>query len=205
MRKAGFKFSYMIAGEYGERLGRPHYHAIIFGEDFKQGSTPSLFRQSVNMPLWENERLSRLWGKGHVVIGHVSVASIRYVASYITNKVYGSEQRLKDHYGKRLPEFMQPSLKPAIGLRWIEKFHTDCFPRDEFVSDGTKMKPPQYFFRWLQKTNPSLALDIGFRRAQYMKENQDRFSIERARAREVIQMSRFKNRMRLLDRELAYG
>lgn len=204
MRKAGYEFSYMVAGEYGEKLGRPHYHAIFFGEDFKRDSVPSSFTRSAKMPLWENQKLTKLWGKGHVVIGSVSLASIRYVASYITNRFYGSEAALAQHYGKRLPEFMQPSLKNPIGKRWIEKYTSDVFPRDEFVHEGRKMKPPAYFFRWLQKKDPSLALDISFRRSQYMKENSHKFSIERALARESIMLSRFKNKMRNLDKELSY-
>ena len=38
LRKAGHKVRYMIAGEYGERKGRAHWHAVLF---FK-GKVPSL-------------------------------------------------------------------------------------------------------------------------------------------------------------------
>lgn len=31
LRKAGLKFKYLCAGEYGFKYGRPHYHLIIFG------------------------------------------------------------------------------------------------------------------------------------------------------------------------------
>lgn len=203
LRKHGYKFTYMVAGEYGTRLGRPHYHVIFFGEDFKQGAESAPFLQSEKFPLWQNKKLTKLWGKGHVVCGFVSIASIRYVASYITNRVYGSEQALKSHYGDKIPEFMQPSLKPAIGLRWIEKFHTDVFPSDEFIYDGLKMKPPKYFFNWLKKKNPSLALDISEKRAIFMESNKDKFTLERAIAREEIMLSRFKNKMRALDAALA--
>lgn len=65
LRKAGNKLKYFACGEYGEKLGRAHYHAIIIrGED---------------QPNYEKH-----WPWGNVKIGTVTHASARYCTGYLT-------------------------------------------------------------------------------------------------------------------------
>lgn len=201
LRRAGYKFTYMIAGEYGEKLGRPHFHVIFFGEDFKKGSTVAPVRQSKDMPLYNSPVLSEKWGKGHVVVGDVSFASIQYVAGYITKKINGPGAR--EHYGTRKPEFMQASLKTPIGRRWIDKFMTDVFPRDEFVFKGKVMRPPKYFYKVYAKKFPEKALDLSVRREIFMESSKENFTPEALAAKEIILLSKFKQRLRRLEAELS--
>jgi len=58
---------YYLVGEYGEETFRAHGHAIIF-----------------NIPLETLKYLERIWRHGHVKIGTVTPASIKYVTKYIT-------------------------------------------------------------------------------------------------------------------------
>lgn len=90
LRKSAGAFRYFAVGEYGERGGRPHYHALLFGL-----ADPSL--------------IAPAWGLGHVHVGRVSDASAAYVTGYCT-KVLTSE-----HLGGRHKEFARMSLKPGIG------------------------------------------------------------------------------------------
>ena len=51
------------AGEYGEKRGRPHYHAIIFGEDFRD-QMRDVERSDRGDVTWRSPQLDRLWPFG---------------------------------------------------------------------------------------------------------------------------------------------
>lgn len=200
LRRAGFEFTYMLCGEYGDRLGRPHYHAIFFGEDFRKDSYRAPVTQSPDMPLYVNDKLTAIWGNGHVVVGDVSFASIQYVASYVTKKVNG--EMAKDHYNGRMPEFMRMSLKTPIGSRWFDRFWSDVYPRDEFIFDGNVLRPPKYFQRRYAKLFPEKALDLSVKREKVAESNSGKWTVERLAARKAITLARFREHVRRLDKEL---
>lgn len=201
LRRRGYKFKYMFCGEYGARLGRPHYHAIIFGEDFKTGSVPAPVAQSADYPLYMNDKVTDLWAKGHVVIGSVSFASIQYVAKYVTKKITGEMAR--DHYKGKLPEFMQPSLKPAIGAVWFDKFESDVYPHDEFIFEGKRLRPPRYFQKRYAKKYPDKALDLSVKRENVAMLRNHLNDPMKLAARKAITLARFVQHVRKLELELA--
>lgn len=72
-------------GEYGEKRGRPHYHAIIFGwkpKDLEKLRKPS----NRGYTVYKSKELRSLWKMGHVVIGNVTAESAGYVARYTMKK-----------------------------------------------------------------------------------------------------------------------
>lgn len=60
---------YFASGEYGEKRGRPHYHAILYG-----------------VGLHDQELLEDTWQHGHVRTGHALTEGIAYVAGYTAKK-----------------------------------------------------------------------------------------------------------------------
>lgn len=74
-KKSGLKLRYYAVGEYGSKLGRPHYHAIIFNF---QGDEK--FLQSC----WSSPRTHEPFGLVH--IGKVTEASIRYTTKYVIQR-----------------------------------------------------------------------------------------------------------------------
>lgn len=200
LRRRGFEFTYMLCGEYGDKLSRPHYHAIIFGEDFRKNSCLAPVAQSPEMPLYNNPILTDTWGKGHVVFGDVSFASIQYVAGYITKKING--EMAKDHYQGRLPEFMRMSLKTPIGARWFDRFYSDVYPRDEFVYDGKPMRPPKYFQRRYAKQFPDKALDLSVKRENVAESMAQDWTPQRLAARKAITLAKFREHVRRYEKEL---
>lgn len=155
---AGVRYSFYAAGEYGSVLGRPHYHALIFGFDFKD---KVLHTVRNGHRLYRSASLEKLWPFGFSSIGDVTVESASYVARYCLKKVpvKGSE----DHYVDKVTgevlqsEFVLMSRRPPIAFTWFEKFgFTDVFPLDELVVNGRKTKPPRFFDRKLEELNPQM-------------------------------------------------
>lgn len=121
MRSRGVKLRYFACGEYGGRFGRPHYHALIFGQDFREGSIPlGTAGQYYTAPL-----LDETWGHGFVTIGALEAGSAFYVAGY-SLKNLGDEDA-----------FHCASKRPYIGHGWLAKYHDDIV-RNGFVTIGGK-------------------------------------------------------------------
>lgn len=160
------KIRYYGCGEYGEeqdplvptKIGRPHFHAIIFGYDFDDKEIHSVNHQDDH--LFISEKLDRLWGKGFASIGNVTFASAAYVARYCTKKINGD--MAEDHY-KRIdpftgeihdlvPEFSMCSLKPAIGANWLKKYASDL-TKGYITHNGQPMAPPKYYKEFLRNAD----------------------------------------------------
>lgn len=165
------KFRYFHCGEYGELRGRPHYHSIIWGVDFREDRT--FYTMSNEFPLYNSPTLDKIWGKGYCQLGDVTFESAAYVARYIMKKVNGDQA--ENHYlnytdletgevVSRTPEYTTMSLKPGIGKTWFDEFSGDVFPRDEVISNGRPARPPKFYDGLLEKSDPELLEQIKFNR-----------------------------------------
>lgn len=134
---------YFTAGEYGGTNAHPHYHAIIFGLEL-----PDLVVHDQNrfgQKRYTSEKMTALWGKGHVIIGEVSHQSARYVASHMEkalkdlggmwtqddNGIYvRTSYRTRDPETGRVIELTNPqtrqSRRPGIGASWLDKYYDSC-------------------------------------------------------------------------------
>jgi len=199
MKKLRQEFSdvrirYFACGEYGDRVGRPHYHACIFNLDFKD----KVYWKTVNgEKLYTSEKLNRLWGLGYCVIGTLTFESAAYVARYCTKKVTGDVA--KDHYFGRQPEFSLQSNRPGIGGLWYDKWKRDCFPSGYLVVNGAKCKPPRYYDKLLEREDPSLFEKIKQSRLEAAIDDLDS-THARLLDREKCQEVRFKKLIRTIER-----
>lgn len=159
-------FRFFVVGEYGEELGRPHYHGCYFGyfpSDAKRLRALSAEKHCV----YESQELSKAWGLGHVHLGSLTYQSARYCAGYIFKKQYGD--RAEDRY-KRVdadgvwhpiePEFARMSLRPGIGRGWYERFADDFHTEDVAVLDGKRFPVPKYYDRLLERVDPGRLSDL---------------------------------------------
>ncbi|AXH73616.1 MAG: replication initiator protein [Microviridae sp.] len=141
------RVTYFASGEYGENLGRPHYHAILYGVDF-----PDKIRVDTaadGSPLYSSEACKQIWGKGNITVGVVTYASAAYIARYIMKKITG--EHAPYWYEHRIPEFALMSTRPAIGKRWVDEFLSDIYPSDFIIYKGKKHKVPRYYDKQLKK------------------------------------------------------
>lgn len=105
-KQFGLGIRYYLCGEYGEKTGRPHYHAILFGLG-PDDCDPEWLLFGGQSGFRRASPLSRLWRHGIVHVGSVSRHSIQYVAGYVTKKITKKGDA-------RLPEFALMSRRPGI-------------------------------------------------------------------------------------------
>jgi len=205
LRKAyGAKIRFFAAGEYGDQLERPHYHAILFGVDFPDKqflkNTPS------GKPLYRSATLERLWPYGFASIGTVSFDSARYVAAYCVKKIGG--KKAADHYRRidektgevfdLAPEFALMSRRPGIGYEWFYQYGSDVFPSDEVIMKGQSGKPPRYYDKLQKNADASGFEAIAKKRVDRAATRFDENGPARLRVREEVARSR----LNLYKREL---
>lgn len=142
------RIRFFACGEYGARWGRPHYHVIVFGVDFFQDRYVAGRRSGADV--YRSPCLEALWPLGRSEIGTATFASSAYVARYVAKKL---DDRL---LASREPEFLLCSLKPGIGIPWLEKFYRGVYARDSVVIDGVQLAPPRLYDLWLERNHPRL-------------------------------------------------
>lgn len=144
---AGIRFFH--CGEYGEKFGRPHHHALLFNHSFDDKVK---LGDSNGRPLWRSNELDKLWSFGFCSIGECTFESASYVARY-TMKKYG---KTDSDYGGRVKEYLTMSRRPGIGRGWLDKYYSDVFPRDEVVINGRLCKPPRYYDSVCEERAPTV-------------------------------------------------
>lgn len=190
----GKKFSpirFYACGEYGDDLGRPHYHALLFGVHFLDARKHSQSKSGLEQ--FVSARLDKLWGLGNCYIGKVSFQSAAYCARYVIKKVTGD--RASGHYAGRIPEFSTMSTKPGIGSGWFDKFKSDAFPSDFLVHQGKRIPVPKFY---TDKLSESEAKPIKRKRKQDALDKHANNTPERLAVRAEVLQAKFKR----LKREL---
>lgn len=166
-KSTGQKIRYYMAGEYGDKLGRPHYHALLFGYDFPDKYQ---WQERRGNKVFRSPLLEKIWHYGFSEIGSVSAQSAGYVARYVMKKINGDQA--KSHYTridketgeiyKLEPEYNSMSLRPGIAKDWWDKYgKTDVHENDEVIlRDGKRVRTPKYYDKLLKRENPKALENI---------------------------------------------
>lgn len=136
IRKSGNKVRYFACGEYGDKTRRPHYHAIIFGQDFRANSEPigqNVYTLPDLLKFWSDKNGDPL---GNIMIGNVELASIMYVCGY-TAKKNGDPDT-----------FTLMSRRPGIGAEWLKKNMDDLHRTGTVTMNGTEFPIPPRYYAW---------------------------------------------------------
>lgn len=181
-------------------LGRPHYHACLFGFDFPDKELWKI--TDGGCKLYISKSLEDLWTDpktgmqmGFCTIGDVTFESAAYVARYIMKKITGD---LSDDYYVRFdsgeclkPEYTTMSRKPGIGRAWLDEYINDVYPQDFVIMNGRKLRPPRYYDGVLKVQRPYCFDDIKFKREENAKLHVDNNTPERLKVREAVQLDSF--------------
>lgn len=148
--KFGRKIRFYACGEYGSKSFRPHFHLIIFGEDFSFDR--KLWSVRHGNKLFRSASLERFWTYGFSSVGSVSYDSVMYVARYVTKKIKGDLAEF--YYDGLTPEFARMSRRPGIGHDFVERFADDVYNFDEVVIGKLKLRPPAYYDKLYADAHP---------------------------------------------------
>jgi hypothetical protein len=155
------KIRFFHCGEYGDQNGRPHYHALLFGHDFKD---KKLWSKKGGFNLFISEQLMQLWPHGFSTIGAVTFETAAYCARYVMKKVTG--EGAPAHYrevdletgeiiSERKSEYCTMSRMPGIGYDWYQMYGwTDCHLHDFVVVNGKEVRPPKYYDKLFKQVQP---------------------------------------------------
>jgi hypothetical protein len=140
-KKYNKQIRFFHCGEYGEKNGRPHYHALLFGHNFDDRK---LFKSKGQTQLFTSDSLSDLWRYGFSTIGNVTFESASYTARYVMKKHKGP---LPSPKGEGISdEYCTMSRNPGLGYSWFQKYKSDVYPHDYVViRGGYKSRPPRYY------------------------------------------------------------
>jgi hypothetical protein len=214
LRKRCGKVRYYHCGEYGDETDRPHYHAILFGVDFRHDRV--LYRRTSYGNLYTSRTLSRAWSRdgeeiGYAVIADCTPQTARYVAGYVTKKLWGDAANEKyaiawkpdGETGELVPcgwkkaPYSTMSLKPGIGQGYVEKFGEELYAHDQFLEvDNKPLRPPKFFDRWLEERDPQRLEHLQHARAKRAERYWRDRSPERLRVKDRIGQYREKQNER---------
>ena len=197
LRKARYpaKVRYFHCGEYGDQTGRPHYHAALFGVDFPDRMH---FSNRGEHKVWASDELGQLWGNGLTELGTLTFESAAYIARYVTKKVTG--KRADSHYERVDPatgelrrierEYATMSRRPGIGRGWLQRYMTDVYPHDSVIVRGQETKPPRYYDKVLEQSDPDVYQAVRWMR----RKNRDTANQteDRLHVRELCTLARTK-------------
>jgi len=201
-----------MCGEYGvnqdtgtlDTIGRPHYHAIIFGYAF-----PDRLLHQTNhegSQLYTSLLLDKAWGKGFSLIGDMTFQSAAYVARYCMKKING--ELADDHYTRRdqvtgeltyiRPEFGLQSRNPGIAHTWWQKYRHDM--DKGFITDkGIKLPSPAYYHKMYAKFYEADYEPIHEARQNAIEYMHPDNTLNRLRVKEKITLKRIQQLQRALN------
>lgn len=117
---------YFLAGEYGERYVRPHYHVVFFGVSAS-----------------DYDSINRCWAKGFVKVDVLTEGRIKYCVKYL-HKVSGVKAD-KDYWTSNglLPPFVVQSN--GIGERAAYDLYKSLQDKRYITLHGRKYGVPRYY------------------------------------------------------------
>lgn len=147
--------------------------------------------------------MEKAWPFGICEFGSVTQAGAAYVAGYVRKKISAKVNpdaylRVQEDTGELVElerEFARMSLRPAIGLSWIQSYWRDVYPRDFVIMNGSEMKPPRYYDKWMQledekggaQERRQMMMEVREKRYEEMPEDLSGYTLK---AKEKIHLAR---------------
>lgn len=163
LAKDGVFIRFFCAGEYGKSPragtpGRPHWHLVLFG--YRPDDTVLAGKSASRVEMLESRTLTRVWGRGRVVVQSFNAAMAAYVAKY-TSKSVLDEAEASETFAldtglifHRKMEFCRQSTKPGLGARFFMKYADQIIRDGYMVVSGVRWSLPRYFLTLMERYCP---------------------------------------------------
>lgn len=201
-KQYGSGIRFFHCGEYGETLGRPHYHACLFGMDFSDKVKIGVNENGDER--FRSAKLEALWPLGLSECGSLTFQSAAYVARYCMKKVTGDAADFHyayldgDTWRWRLPEYATMSRRSGIGSDFIGKYMGDVYPNDFVVVNGFEARPPRFYDSAYELHDPEGFAKLKVSRIRNAKKHSDNNTPDRLQVREQVLAAKLK----MLKREM---
>lgn len=180
---------YFVAGEYGPTTQRPHYHACIFGYDFRNDRKPAGKSASGNL-FYKSEELNKLWQYGTTnSVQDLTPETAAYSARYIVDKLTGDLA-----VPNRIPEYSKCSK--GIGQRWFNQYQQDVYRTDSTIQKGKEFPPPKYYDKLKRRMKEQSFDQTEYERYLRGKNNLQDQTDERLATREYVKKAQIRNQKR---------
>nr|CAI9750860.1 replication initiation protein [Microvirus sp.] len=151
------RLRYFLAGEYGDKTGRPHYHMILYGWEPKK--LKPIHKMS-RFGHFTDEDMQKWWGNGQIDIAQATPETYNYVAGYVTKKLYGNDSKRYTENGLK-PPFCIMSRKPGLGDKWFQDHENEIWAKGYIqLSNGKIAAIPEYYWKKLEAKSPERAWNI---------------------------------------------
>jgi len=179
---------YYMCGEYGERNGRPHYHALLFGVDFADRQFHTMRNGN---RIDTSKTLEKLWGMGFASVGGATYESARYISEYILKKLRDGKttrQQVNLQTGEIeevKKEYNAMSRRPGVGSGYLSK-HGEYLAHGWVIHKESKIPPPRYYDKWFSKYNPEQWEALQHQRYLLQQLHREHHTPERLAVQELV-------------------
>lgn len=195
---------FYMAGEYGERHGRPHYHALIFGLDF--ADKKYLQRTPSGGVLYTSATLKTLWPHGYSSIGELTFETAAYVSRYVMKKINGNKVKKNERIDASTGEILQQtkeyncmSRAGGIGIEWLRKYHTDLHNNGKVLINGHEANQPRYYDKFIKRLDPLLHERHKLARLLEAESQKEHHTPERLAIQEIVAKAKTRTLKRNLE------
>lgn len=155
------KIRFYGCGEYGDLTKRPHYHCLIFGADFRNGTEVSYSEK-----MYISQYVNEIWGKGFVTISDFTMATACYTAGYVAKKV---KNPFKDEF---------QIMSRGLGFGWLKKYWKDIVSINQIVVDGQQYPVPPAYIRYAAEKMKDELASVKRYRKKYAEERADKLGLD---------------------------
>jgi hypothetical protein len=111
----------------------------------------------------DRQNTGEMWKMGQIQIAQAVPETYRYVAGYVTKKMYEIDEKKANSYyelGQTKP-FAKMSLKPGIGDKWYEEHKKEIWEKGYIqCTNGKRAKIPRFYEKMMEQENPQKLWEI---------------------------------------------
>ena len=141
------KITYFKVAEYGELNKRPHYHCIIFGENFEQDRKEMQVSKSGHIQ-YNSQILEELWACGRTSVQDINSNNIIYISQYAIKKYKKKDDQYK--------EKISFSNRSKMNIKWARRNYKEIIKGYIEDTDGKKYRVPESYKKMLKNSEEEI-------------------------------------------------